>query len=70
MDMHEIVMKLIGRIDPTGEPRTNDERYKNLEVVVELVDRLLFDIQQVSVNRDKAGQRAYAFLKELQKHGP
>lgn len=53
MDIHEIVKKLVGPIKPIGETNTDHERYKNLKVMTELVDRLVFDIDHIIPNKDR-----------------
>lgn len=53
MDIYEVVTKLVGPIDPVGETNTDDARYKNLEVMTELVNRLLTDIDYVAANKDR-----------------
>ena len=72
MDIHEIVKKLVGKIDPVGETNTDNDRFENLKAMTELVDELLSDIYRVargnnrheySINR--AGQFASSFLDEV-----
>jgi len=72
MTHEQIVNKLIGPINPVGESNEDEKRYRNLEVMCTLVDKLLFQIHQVSMEKDrcessikKAGQYAYSFLKEV-----
>jgi DUF1009 family protein len=72
IDVYEVAKKLLGPIEPVGETRTDDERYENLEATIEVVNKLLFDIAQVAVNKDrvehsmkKAGERAQKFLNEV-----
>ena len=47
MNLYEIVMKLVGPVCPTGDHNTDQERLKNMKALIELVDRLLFDIGEV-----------------------
>jgi len=47
MNLYEIVMKLVGPVCPTGDNNTDQERLKNMKALIELVDRLLFDIGEV-----------------------
>jgi len=72
MDIHEIVKKLVGEIDPVGETNADNDRFENLKAMTELVDELLSDIYRVargnnrheySINR--AGQFASSFLDEV-----
>lgn len=46
--MHEIVMRLIGSVSPTGDHNTDQQRLANMKVLTELVDRLLFVIVTVT----------------------
>lgn len=45
MNLDEIVMKLIGPVQATGDSRIDEERLKNMKHLLWLVDRLLFDIE-------------------------
>lgn len=72
MNVHEVVNKLIGPINPVGETYTDNDRFINLNNMIELVNCLLYDIHQVAQIRDNgeysiqmASKRAKAFLKEL-----
>lgn len=72
MDVYEIVLKLIGPINPIGETNTDRVRYENLQQTIDLVDRLILNISHVSDNRNRpeyslsnAGKKAYQFLQEL-----
>lgn len=72
MEMYDVVKKLLGPIEPVGETNTDDKRYKNLEDTITLIDKLLFDINQITPNatRDeasmkKAGKKAIQFLSEI-----
>lgn len=47
MNIHEIVKKLIGEIDPIGETQTDSVRFENLEAMTKLVDVLVTDIDNV-----------------------
>ena len=74
MDLYEIVMKLNGPIHPMGDHNVDTWRLKNIKKLTELVDRLLFDIHQVSdcMNRPEAsikaiGAHAHEFLEDLKK---
>lgn len=50
MTHHDIVKKLIGRINPVGETNTDNERFENLQAMTDLVESLLLDIHAVAVN--------------------
>ena len=69
MGLIDVVRKLAGPIRPIGETREDESRYKNLEAIIDLVDLLLDDIEEVSINKSrqehsmkKAGDRANDFL--------
>jgi hypothetical protein len=73
MEIHDVVKKLVGPIDPVGASHIDPERLKNLESLCELVDRLLFDIADVAHShkgahehsRNIAGEQADKFMREL-----
>lgn len=48
MDLYEIVLKLNGAIMPVGSSEIDSERFKNLETLCDLVDKLLTDIDNVA----------------------
>lgn len=54
MELHEIVMKLVGPVMPVGETREDERRLENIKTLTELADRLLFEIDAVSHNADRA----------------
>jgi len=72
INLHEVVMKLAGPIMPVGETREDERRFNNLSRTIELVDLLLFDINQVVPNKNcvegsmkKAGLKAAEFFADL-----
>lgn len=73
MDIYEIVKKLVGDIDPVGESNTDATRLENLKVMTSLVDKLLSDINDVSVyNKNRvehsmkvAGEFASKFFDQI-----
>lgn len=72
MDLHEVVSKLIGPIDPIGETNEDNARFKNLEVALDLVEKLLGEIDDVSRYRKDhqwslmyAGKTASEFLARI-----
>ena len=73
MTNHDVITKLIGPIDPVGDSNIDNKRFENLKVMTELVDKLLFDINQVAIyNADRheasmklAGRFAHNFIKEV-----
>ena len=64
MDIHEVVGKLVGRIDPVGETNEDNRRFENLKIMADLVNKLLFNIDEVSreYSRDRAGKFAAEFF--------
>jgi hypothetical protein len=72
MDMYEIVMRLIGPVQPIGEHYSDQKRLANMKVLTELVDRLLFEIARAEPFADRTeasmkaiGTHAHDFLCEL-----
>ena len=72
MELYEIVMKLVGPVQPVGETNADDARLKNIQALTELVDRLLGEIQTASYNADRVessmkaiGKHAMAYLSDL-----
>lgn len=72
MDYHEIVRRLIGKIEPVGETNEDAKRYKNLLETQALVDALLADIDRVALLKDrqeasiaKCGKSAAEFLQNV-----
>jgi len=47
MNHHEIVKRLIGKINPIGESNTDAERFENLKEMCHLVEMLLMDISDM-----------------------
>ncbi len=69
MTHEEIVMKLVGEIQPVGETTIDDERFDNLQTMCGLVSDLLGEIHRVSANKERyefsikrAGKYAHDFL--------
>ena len=59
---------------PVGDSKIDEDRYKNLQAMVDLVDKLLFDIGTVVPNKDrleasmrKSGKLAEDFFDALEK---
>lgn len=72
MKLNEIVMKLIGPVQPTGSHGTDAERLDNIIELARLIDQLLFEIHEASrsANSHEAsmksiGTYAHEFLTEL-----
>ncbi len=47
LDIREIVMSLIGNINPIGQANTDNDRFENLKDLCELVDDLVGKIDDV-----------------------
>lgn len=72
MDVHEVVKKLIGPIQPVGSSNVDDKRFENLKAMTELVDKLLKDIDAVIYHKycvaytmKRAGKHADEFFTKL-----
>lgn len=72
MELYEIVMKLVGPVQPIGETRADGERLANMKALTELVDRLLREIERAARSADRVeasmkaiGAHARAFLKDV-----
>lgn len=70
MTTYEIVYKIIGPIYPLGDSGQDEVRHGNLEEMCDLVEKLLFDINQIAQFKEssersvkKAGEKADKFLK-------
>ena len=73
IDLYELIEKINGKIEPIGETHIDNDRFENLQRLVKLVDKLIFDINEVAGLRDreqyslkKAGKYAFDSLKEIQ----
>jgi len=70
MNHKEIVMRLVGNVDPIGETSIDDRNFQNLIVLCDLAEELVGVIDDVSrFNKDRfeysmkrAGQYAHKFL--------
>lgn len=74
MEIEEIVQKLIGDINPTGESHLDKQRLDNLVVMCSLVEDLVYEISYVRREKDRyehsmkiMGEYADKFLKNLAK---
>lgn len=73
MTLYEVVIKLIGPVNPVGETNKDEERFLNLQAMTELVDKLLTDIdtvayknrEKVEFSRKRAGEFAKKFLDKI-----
>ena len=60
MDLHEIVMKLVGPVGATGDHGQDQRRIKNLRSLTGLVDKLVFEVDRASAyaSRHEASMKA------------
>ena len=70
--IYNVVMKLVGPVMPVGESHTDEERLKNLRLLTDVVDRLLFEVSSVATcstrhehSIKKAGKFAVDVLKDI-----
>ena len=77
MELHEIVMKLVGPVQPSGDSRIDAARLANMETLIALADELIGEISLAahSATRHEAsmkaiGKRARRFLDELATASP
>ena len=69
MEIKDVVDKLVGPINPVGDSNIDAKRLENLKELTQLVDKLLYDIDNVSSNAKRqeasmrqAGEYAKNFL--------
>jgi hypothetical protein len=72
MELHEIINKLVGPIDPTGAHSIDEFRIGNLNTMIDLIEDLLCDLRRVAQNHNqneasvkKAGTVAKDYLNTL-----
>lgn len=72
MTNYDVIKKLLGPIEPIGEANTDEKRYENLEETIDVVNKLLFDLNQAAgyVTRSEysmrhIGNKATEFLGEI-----
>jgi len=73
MELQEILMKLIGPIQPVGDSAIDSGRYENLGTLLDLMAKLHIEVDRISTEcKDspegsvaKAGKRANAYLEWL-----
>lgn len=76
MDIHEIVMRLIGPVNPVGDSCKDVVRLQNLNALTELVEALLDTIVDVAKSADRQeasmrsiGRHAREFLDGVRSQG-
>ena len=73
MNLYEIVSKLTGDIEPTGDNSIDLDRLDNLEIYLDLCDSMLTDIQSIAnqykdstaASEQNIGERAEDFIKSI-----
>ena len=72
MELDEIVMKLVGPVQPVGESGTDGQRLKSIFELTNLVDRLLGELSMAAQCADRhecsmrmIGEHARDFLAEV-----
>lgn len=70
--IYKIIQKILGEIEPVGESNEDDKRLVNLKNTIDVVYRLISDIENVANDKDrveysikKAGKIAYDFRNSL-----
>ena len=53
MELYEIVMKLVGPVQPIGETRADEQRLANMKKLTELTDLLLGEIDDAVHGADR-----------------
>ena len=48
MEVYEIVKKLVGDIAPIGDSGYDKNSYKNLEVMIELLEAIVEDVEYIT----------------------
>lgn len=72
MEIYDIVTKLIGPIEAVGETNADQQRLENLGATIELVDRLIVDLNEAAkakyrqeASMSRIGMKAHRFLTRL-----
>jgi hypothetical protein len=60
MELYDIVMKLVGPVQPAGETRADETRLKNMKELTKLIDKLLFEVSAAvpAADRPEASMKA------------
>ena len=71
MEIKDVVLKLVGNVNPVGETNTDDKRFENLKTLCGVVDELIYEIQSVTRNKHaqeysvkRAGEYAERWCKD------
>ena len=70
MEIKDVVLKLIGPVDPVGETSADEKRFKNLIELCELTEQLVCIIDEVAYQNkgraeysmSRAGKYAFEFI--------
>jgi hypothetical protein len=72
MELKEIVMRLVGAVEPVGKSRTDEVRLENLKALCALTESLVCIIDDVAMNQSRhehsmkvAGEYALKFFDNL-----
>lgn len=72
MELFEIVMKLVGPVQPVGSTEEDAARLSNMKALTELTDRLLSEIAHAALSATrpeasmrKIGQHAIDFMRDV-----
>ena len=59
MSIYDVVVKLVGPVTPIGESKADAERLKNLDVMTDLIDKLLAQVEvaATSATRQEASMK-------------
>jgi|WetSurMetagenome_2_1015567.scaffolds.fasta_scaffold128985_3 hypothetical protein len=71
MELKDVVMKLVGNIEPIGETNTDNYRFENLKQLCSLIEELVFEVEKIARNKDRpefsikrAGEYALIYSKK------
>lgn len=72
-EIYDVVMKLVGPIDPAGDASIDPDRLENLKALCDLTELFLVDINHIAVHNShshehsvkKAGDYASQFLRDV-----
>jgi hypothetical protein len=73
--VYDVVLRLIGSINPVGSLEIDEDRFVNLKVMTELIDKLVTDVFLVgyenrtasAISMKRAADFAYKFLGQIQR---
>jgi hypothetical protein len=72
MDIEDVVYKIIGEIKPVGETYIDNKRFISLEIMCELVQKIISDMVEVAEDKNNhafsisnSGKRSFDFLKRI-----